>query len=70
MKASVLRKADGVAKERAPKPQMRIFWWEQDETREMLQARIRASIASGEAAENDRFVIFSWRRPEDEDPPG
>ena len=68
MKPSVIRKADRVAKERTPKPRMRFFWWEEDETREMVQARIRAEIASGEAAKNDRFIIFTWRRPENEGP--
>jgi hypothetical protein len=70
MKPSVIRKADRVAKERAPKPRMRFFWWEEDETREMVQARIRAEIASGEARKSDRFVIFTWRRPEDDGPDG
>jgi hypothetical protein len=64
MKPSVLRKADRVAKDRAPEPRMHFFWWEEDETRDMVQARIRAKIASGEASPNDRFVTFTWRRPE------
>ncbi len=68
MKPSVVRKADRVAKERAPKPRMHFFWWEEDETRDMVRARIRAKIASGEASENDRFVTFTWRRPEGDGP--
>jgi hypothetical protein len=64
--ASAVRKADRVAKERAPKPRMHFFWWDDDETYDMVEARIRAKIASGEASENDRFVTFTWRRPEDE----
>jgi hypothetical protein len=64
MKPSVVRKADRLAKERAPEPRMHIFWWELDETREMVQARIRAKIASGEASENDCFVTYTWTRPE------
>jgi len=68
MKPSVVRKADRIAKARAPNPQMHFFWWELDETRDMVQARIRASIASGRASENDRFVTFSWRRPECDGP--
>jgi hypothetical protein len=65
MKASTLRKADRIAKARAPKSRMRFFWWELDETREQLDARIRASIASGETSPNDRIVTFTWTRPED-----
>jgi hypothetical protein len=70
MKPSLIRKADRIAKARAPKPRMRFFWWELDETHDMVQARIRASIASGEASESDRFVTFSWRRPEGDGPDG
>jgi hypothetical protein len=43
---------------------MHFFWWELDETYDMVEARIRASIASGEASENDGFVTSTWRRPE------
>jgi hypothetical protein len=66
MKPSALRKADRVAKARAPKPRMHFFWWALDETHEMVEARIRAAIASGEASPNDRFVTFTWTRPEGE----
>jgi hypothetical protein len=66
MKSSAVRKATRMAKARAPKPRMHFFWWEQNEPREAVQARIRASIASGEASPNDRFVTFTWRRPEEE----
>jgi hypothetical protein len=31
-----------------------------------VRARIRAAIASGEASPNDRFVTFTWTRPEGE----
>jgi hypothetical protein len=68
MKPSLVRKADRMAKDRAPKPRMHFFWWEEDETRDMVRARIRAKIAGGEASENDRFVTFSWRRPEGDGP--
>jgi len=66
MKTSLVRKADRVEKDRAPEPRMRFFWWDLDESYDMVQARIRASIASGEASPNDRFVTFTWRRPEGE----
>jgi hypothetical protein len=52
----------------APKPRMHFFWWELDETAAMIDARIRDRIASGEASENDRFVVFSWTRPEEDGP--
>jgi hypothetical protein len=68
MKLSLLRKADRMAKDRAPAPRTHIFWWELDETRDMVRARIRACIASGEASENDRFVTFTWTRPEGDGP--
>jgi hypothetical protein len=67
MKASTLRKADRIAKERAPKRRTRYFWWGQDEPREAVRARIRAAIASGEASRDDCFVICTWTRPEGED---
>ena len=68
MKPSMVRKADRIAKDRTPKPRMHFFWWELDETYDMVQARMRAKIASGEASENDRFVVFSWTRPEEDGP--
>jgi hypothetical protein len=66
MKPSVVRKAGRIAKTRAPKPRDRYFWWEQDEPREAVRARIRAAIASGEASPHDRFVTFTWTRPKGE----
>jgi hypothetical protein len=65
MKSSSVRNATRMAKARAPKPRWRFFWWG-DEPYEAVQARIRASIASGEASPHDRFVTFSWRRDEGE----
>jgi hypothetical protein len=63
MKPSVIRRAERIAREDAPTPRVRFFWWELDETREAVEARIRASIASGETSPNDRRFIFTWRRP-------
>ena len=68
MKTSLVRKADRMEKDRAPEPRMHFFWWEEDETYDMVQARIRARITSGEASESDRFVTFTWRRPEGDGP--
>jgi hypothetical protein len=64
MKASLLRKAARVEKDRAPKPEMRFLWWDLDEPYEAVEARIRAKIARGEASEHDCFVTFTWTRPE------
>jgi hypothetical protein len=66
MKPSLIRKAELIAKECAPAPRLRFFWWEQDETREAAEARMRASIASGETSPNDRCYLFTWTRPESE----
>jgi hypothetical protein len=65
MKQSLLRKAERIAKDRASTPRVRMFWWGLDEPHEAVDARIRASIASGETSPNDRYAIFSWRRPEE-----
>jgi hypothetical protein len=66
MKASTLRKADRIMKDRTPEPRMQIFWWDLDETYDKVQARMRERIASGKASKNDKFVVFTWTRPEDE----
>jgi hypothetical protein len=63
MKPSLLRKADRMTKDRTPEPRVHIFWWELDETYDMVEARIRAKIASGEASESDRFITYTWTRP-------
>ena len=68
MKQSLVRKAGRIAKAIVPKPRDRYFWWEQDEPRGAVQARIRAAIASGKASPYDRFVTFTWTRPEGEGP--
>jgi hypothetical protein len=39
------------------------FFQDPHETEDMVQARIRAKIASGQASPSDRFVIFFWRDP-------
>jgi hypothetical protein len=57
-----VRKAEHAAGARAPKPRMHLFRWELDETYDMVEARIRARIASAEASAKDRFVTFTWRR--------
>ena len=66
MKESLVRKVDRMLEDREPEPRIRFVWWELDETYDMVEARAR--IASGEASPNDRFVTFTWRRPEGEGP--
>jgi hypothetical protein len=39
------------------------FFPDPHETEDVVQARIRAKIASGQASPGDRFVIFFWRDP-------
>jgi hypothetical protein len=63
MKPSLIRKAERIAKDLAPEPRVRFFWWDQDETREVAQARMRASIARGEVSPTDRCYLVSWKRP-------
>jgi hypothetical protein len=70
MKPSLIRKAELIAKESAPAPRVRFFWWDQEETREVAEARMRESIARGETSPNDRCYLFTWKRPEGEDPDG
>jgi hypothetical protein len=61
MSRSLQRRLDALAKkiysaERPP----RILWKERTETNGQVQARIRAMIASGVAAANDRFYVLGW----------
>ena len=48
MKASLLRKADRVAKDRAPKPRIHYFWWDLDETWEQILDGLRAGCDEAE----------------------
>jgi hypothetical protein len=66
MKASQIRELARVAKTGAVEARLHYLWWDLDETHDMVQARIRAMIASGEASENDEFVTFRWKRSPDE----
>ena len=40
------------------------FFRDPHETQDVVRARIRAKIASGQASPSDRFVTFYWRTPE------
>ena len=48
-----------MAKDRAPKPRMHFWWWGLDETYDMIQAGIRAGIASREASEAFARVFYA-----------
>jgi hypothetical protein len=60
------RRVDGVERKGARGGRTRFIFRDIGETDDMLQARIRAEIASGEASEDDRFVTFAWLEPEDD----
>jgi hypothetical protein len=67
MRRSLQRRLDALAKkiysaERPP----HLLWREPTETGDQIRARIRAMIASGEAAANDKFYAFGWLPPERE----
>jgi hypothetical protein len=66
MKASLVRTLSRLARIRAVESRTHYFWWDLDETHDVVQARIRAMIASGEANEHDEFVTFRWKRSPDE----
>jgi hypothetical protein len=42
------------------------FFGDPNETDEVVQARINAKIASGQASPGDRFVTFHWLPDDDE----
>jgi hypothetical protein len=67
VKTSLARRFGGVERARAGQRRDRYLWKKADETDEMVDARIEAMIARGEASRNDRFVIFSWRSKADHD---
>jgi hypothetical protein len=68
MKAAQIRELGRMAKDRAAAARTHYLWWNLEETHDMLQARIRAMIASGEAGENDEFITFTWTRSADDNP--
>jgi hypothetical protein len=68
MKESFVRRLDRLERIYAVESRTHYFWWDLDETHDMVQARIRAMIASGEANQHDQFVTFRWKRSADARP--
>jgi hypothetical protein len=64
MSRSLERRLDSVEKADAACRKTHHLFWHEDETRAQHQAKIRDMIASGRASRNDRFIRFTWRRPE------
>ena len=64
MKSSLVSKVDRTEQVRASGRRTHTFFRNPGETDEMVQARIRAQIARGDASPHDRFVIFCWKSPE------
>jgi hypothetical protein len=67
MMSSKLRRIGRVELARVAERRTHTFFRDPGETQEMVQARIREKIASGEASPSDRFVTFFWRAPEGEE---
>jgi hypothetical protein len=65
MTQSLERRVCGVEQVQAGQRRMHFFWRDEDETQDMVRARIRAKIASGAASPNDQFVTFFWWDPAD-----
>ena len=61
MISSLERRVCRVERAGASERRTHFVWRDTDETADVVQARIRATIASGEASPRDRFVTFSWR---------
>ena len=53
------RRVDGVERKNARSGRIRCILRDIGETRDMVQARMRAKIASGEASEDDRHVCLA-----------
>jgi hypothetical protein len=66
MKPARDRRFCGVERLRAVPRRTHTFFGEPNETDEVVQARINAKIASGQASPGDRFVTFSWLPDDDE----
>jgi hypothetical protein len=66
MKPSVDRRFCRVERIRAVPRRTHTFFGDPNESDEVVQARIRAKIASGQASPGDRFVTFHWLSDDDE----
>jgi hypothetical protein len=66
MSQSLERRLHNVETAHAACRKTHYLWWGEDETQADVAAKKRAMIASGKASPNDRFITFTWRRPEGE----
>jgi hypothetical protein len=67
MTRSLARRIDGLARAHVARRRTHYLFRGMDETPDQVEARMRAMIASGEASQGDRFVIFSWKSGPDDD---
>jgi hypothetical protein len=63
MRPSLRRRMNCMERVLAAQRRDHYLWQGDDETDEMLAARIRARIESGKARPYDRFITFRWRSP-------
>jgi hypothetical protein len=64
MKSSHVRQASRAEQVRASERRTHTFFQDEGETDDIVQARIRAKIARGDASPHDRFVTLFWQSPE------
>jgi len=68
MKAAQRRELGRMKKIRAAERPAHFFWWHLNETYDKVEERIRAKIARGAMNEDEGCFVFSWIRPEDDEP--
>jgi hypothetical protein len=68
MSSRLERRVAAVERISAPERRIRFVFQDTGETADIVQARIRAVIASGTLSRNDRIVIFRWKSPDEEEP--
>jgi hypothetical protein len=64
MTSSLERRCCRVQQAHTAQRRTHIFFRDPHETQDVVRARIRDKIASGQASPSDRFVTFYWRTPE------
>jgi hypothetical protein len=67
MNRSLARRINDLARAHVARRRTHYLFRGMDETPGQVDARISAMIASGEACQGDRFVIFSWKSGPDDD---
>jgi hypothetical protein len=64
-KQSADRRLDRLERVFAAQARVRFVWQGEDETREQVEAKMRAMVANGEASPRDRLVIYRWNASAD-----